>query len=73
VEAAAKAKQEAEAKARAGGVSPQTTNTPPAPNQSETLQATVKGLAKKGDYREIAHILRDKIKARPAYQHPLGR
>lgn len=73
LEAAAKAKQEAEAKARAGGVAPSTTTTPPPPDQRATLQATVKDLAKKGDYRAIGNILHDRIKSRPNYSHPLGR
>lgn len=73
VEAAAKAKQEAEAKVRAGGVSPSTTTTPPAPNARETLQTSVKELAKKGDYKAIGQLIGARVKTRPAYSHPLGR
>lgn len=73
VEAAARAKQEAEAKVRAGGVSPATTTSPPAPNQRETLQTGVRDLARKGDYKAIGHLIGERVKSRPAYSHPLGR
>ena len=73
LEAAAKAKQEQEAKVRAGGVAPSTTTTPPAPNARETLQTKVHDLAKAGDYRAIGSLIRDRIQNRPTWKHPLQR